>query len=212
MKHFRLAVPALLLAVLAACSVPVSQESVDLGLGLESQRIVARRPPIGSLAAQAAQAFEGEITVTAKKVEDRLTITDLELPIEFFESVVVSPEDAIPEGLTSFTLSDFSLSLEVTDGASTATMGDVAVPVTVSVDLDAGTGNWELDAGASIFSLIVLDSNMQAVNDIITGDTSDSFTLTATLSFNADVPEEIESFSFQIEDGEASMRGKVKVL
>lgn len=212
MKTVRFVIPALLVAVLAACSVPISSEDVDLDLGLESQRIVVRRSPATTdlTPAQAIMYnYEGTISVTANKVEDRLTIRSLEIPIDLDGSVVVDPEGAL-DGQSSFTLQDFTISFAVSDGASSVEIGTIELPVSVTIAPGEGA-NWTLTA-SDTYTLFVLATAMNQVNDIITGDTSETFTFTATIGFKADLPDELQSLSFTIEDGKASVKGSAKLL
>lgn len=212
MKTVRFVIPALLVAVLAACSVPISSEDVDLDLGLESQRIVVRRSPATTdlTPTQAIMYnYEGTISVTANKVEDRLTIRSLEIPIDLDGSVVVDPEGAL-DGQSSFTLQDFTISFAVSDGDSSVEIGTIELPVSVTIEPGEGA-NWTFTA-SDTYTLFVLASAMSQVNAIITGDTSETFTFTATIGFRADFPDELDSLSFMIEDGKASVKGSAKLL
>ena len=210
MNTVKYLITALLLAVtLAACSIPIPSQEADLGLQLEDHPISVTRAAAGAdiSPAQGLDAFTGSISVTANKVDGRLTITELVIPIEVLPTVeVISPPAGLPEA--SYTLTDFVVSFSVSSATESVQIGQISLPATVEMNLLAGSIDYRLDlSGANIFDLHVISSALDSFNDIVTGNPDEQFSFSARIDFMADLPADTE-LEFTLRDGTARLEGR----
>ncbi len=210
MRTVRISLAALLLAVLlAACSIPLPPQEADLGLQLDRHPILVTGIAAATdiTPAQDSAAFAGSVSVSASKVDDRLTITKLVLPIELLQPVrLISP----PGGLTEDTviLRDFVISFSVSSGADFVQIGQISLPPQVEMRLLAGSADYRLQLPeGNLFELEVPSTALDGLNDIVTGPSDEEFAFTARIDFMADLPADTE-LEFTLREGTARIEGR----
>ncbi len=210
MKIIRFAVLSVAAAlVLAACSVPVPDQQVDLGLELARVPFMAR-PPLRHLEAGEMIAFVGtaEATGVAKvEIDRRFTMESISLPISLLPDVeVVAPEGGIPPAIYTFT--GFTLTASMTDGTNSVSILPVSLPGTFEVDLsgDAPVEDFRIELGDDPFVVFMAQNLISQVNSIIVG-TSGEFSFSAKLEFMSDLPEDTD-IMMTLQDAAATIRGR----
>lgn len=196
----------LLVLVVAACSVNVPPQEVSL-FSNRSVEMTASAGGSGLDALQGVTSFEGVATATAGKLDERLTVSSFSLSLDFdsdFE--VLSPEGGLTQDTVTF--SSFAVSFTVSDGSQTLQVPLVPVfagPVTVDITAPAVI-EFDWDA-VDPFVYAIAQNLINQVNDIIVGPSSQQFTVSLTVHFDADLPADTV-IEITIANGTATVAGR----
>ncbi len=217
MRLFRFVVPAVLLAgFLAACSFPFSGQEANLAM-LNSQRVVAGlRPPTSlSLQQSSAEFVAQESSTGIAKIDPRLVLRRLSIPIEIDAEVTAGGTLADVTLPDEIVLTGFTLSFSVTDGANSAEFSSVSLPGSVTLQHDAGNRYRFLGGEPDALDLVVAGQLMAAVNDVVIGPETETFDLELELVFTADLdPSDLPAdftLTFTVSDGIATISGNASL-
>lgn len=217
MRFFRFAVPAvLLLNFLAACSIPFSDQEANLAM-LNGQRVVAGlRPPVSlSLQQSSAEFLAKESSTNIPKIDPRLLLRRLSIPIEIDAEVTAGGTLADVTLPDEIVLDGFTLSFKVTDGTNSAEFSSVSLPGSVTLQHDAGNSYSFVGGEPGPLDLVVAGELMAAVNDVVIGPDTETFDLELELVFTADLdPSDLPAdftLTFMVSDGIATISGRASL-